>query len=138
MHAHAWCRLANNIAHTGQIAFLQRFKRPSLDVLLKHMPEVEAMRFLHNVVDLSQLECKLKDTNFSGDGEKIVEEVRMYMCTCICAISGLNWTHAPNLSRIFIWIYVSSLQTLETVVAHVRISCGVSSAAFMSTSSEKV
>ena len=66
-----------------QINFLQMYKRPSLDVLLKHMPKVEALRFLHDVVDLSQLEYKLKH-DFSGDGEKVMEQV----CMCVCVRVG--------------------------------------------------
>ena len=66
-----------------QINFLQRYKRPSLDVLLKHMPEVEAMRFLDDVVDVCHLERKLKQ-KFPGDGNKLVEEVRLYESVCVC------------------------------------------------------
>ena len=74
---HVLRNLASNIAHTGQINFQERFKTPSLDVLKKYMREVEALRFLHNVVNLDELKCKLKGKNFPGNGEKIVEEVRL-------------------------------------------------------------
>ena len=75
---------ANNTMHLWQINFLQRYKQPSLDVLLKHMPEVEAMQFLDDVVDVCHLERKLKQ-KFPGDGNKVVEEVRVceYVCACV-------------------------------------------------------
>ena len=50
-------------------------------MLLKHMPEVEAMRFLHDVVDVSQLGGKLKR---KFPGEKVVEEVCVCVCVCVC------------------------------------------------------
>ena len=68
--------LGQQYLHPWQINFLEWYKRPTLDVLLKHMSEVEAMRFLHDVVDVSQLEDKLKQ-NFPGDGDKVVEEVHL-------------------------------------------------------------
>ena len=74
---------SNNTMRPWQINFLQRYKRPSLDVLLKHMPEVEAMRFLDDVVDVCHLERKLKQ-KFPGDGSKVVEEVRLCECVCVC------------------------------------------------------
>ena len=70
----------NNAMYPWQINFLQRHKRPSLDVLLKHMPEVEAMRFLHDVVDVSQVEGKLKQ---KFPGEKVVKEVCVCVCLCV-------------------------------------------------------
>ena len=75
--------------HTRQINFLQRYKRPSLDVLLKHMPEVEAIQFLDDVVDVCHLERKLKQ-KFPGDGNKVVEEVRFceYVCACVFGEGG--------------------------------------------------
>ena len=63
--------LANN-DHTVQIKFLQEHKEPSLRVLLRHMPEAEALRFLHGVVDVSGLGRKLQKRY---QGEKVVEEV---------------------------------------------------------------
>ena len=74
---------ANNTMHPCQIDFLKKYKQPSLDVLLKYMPEVEAMRFLDDVVDVSHLERKLKQ-KFPGDGNKLVEEVRLYESVCVC------------------------------------------------------
>ena len=63
--------------------FKRRWKKQSLDVLLKYMPEVEAMRFLDDVVDVCHLERKLKQ-KFPGDGNKLVEEVRLYESVCVC------------------------------------------------------
>ena len=79
---------ANNTVHPWQINFLQRHKRPSLDVLLKHMPEVEAMRFLHDVVDVCHLESKL---NQKFPGEKVMEEVCVCLCVrCACDCVGVR------------------------------------------------
>ena len=73
----------NNTMHPWQIDFLKKYKQPSLDVLLKHMPEVEAMRFLDDVVDVCHLERKLKQ-KFPGDGNRVVEEVRLCESVCVC------------------------------------------------------
>lgn len=58
---------------------METYKPRSLGVFLRHMPEAEALRFLHDVVDVHQLERKLTK-NFSG--EKVVEEVRWVRFVC--------------------------------------------------------
>ena len=103
MRARVCCGLGQQYPHPWQIDFLQRHKQPSLAVLLKHMPEVEAMRFLHDVVDVSQLEGKLKQ-NFPGDGEKVVEEVRLCVCVCL----GVGW---DAVMWVFMWKNTGSLHT---------------------------
>ena len=52
-------------------------------MLLKHMSEVEALRFLHDVADVAHLERKLKQKFL---GEKVVQEVwlRVGLCGCGC------------------------------------------------------
>ena len=57
-------------------------------MLLKHMPEVEAMRFLHDVVDVCHLERKLKQ-RFPGDDEEVVKEVRICVCVLVCLCACL-------------------------------------------------
>ena len=54
-------------------------------MLLKQrvMPEAEAMRFLHGVVDMAELADKLKK-RFLDNGDMLVEEVRLCVCVCVC------------------------------------------------------
>ena len=129
VHAVFW---ANNAMDPWQINFLQRYKRPSLDVLLKHMPEVEAMQFLDDVVDVYQLERKLKQ-KFPADGNTVVEEVRLCESVCVCAFAGtMGRGHLSIL-----WENTDSLHTRYTVVAPVQCS-GVHSVSFLHTSKKKV
>ena len=79
---HVLYNLVSNVEHTGQIDFEERFKRPSLNVLKKYIREVEAMKFLHNVVSLKQLASKLKQ-NSRGNGEEIMKQVRLCISMCI-------------------------------------------------------
>ena len=76
-------RFLLKVAAAEDQQFKRRWKKQSLDVLLKYMPEVEAMRFLDDVVDVSHLERKLKQ-KFPGDDNKLVEEVRLYESVCVC------------------------------------------------------
>ena len=48
------------------------YKVRSLELLLRHMPEAEALMFLHDVVDVSHLERKLKK---GFPGKTLLEEV---------------------------------------------------------------
>ena len=58
---------------------METYKPWSLLLLRRHMSEAEALRFLHDVVDVHQLERKLTQ-KFSG--EKVVEEVRWVRFGC--------------------------------------------------------
>ena len=111
VHAVFW---ANNTMDPWQINFLQRYKRPSLDVLLKHMPEIEARQFLDEVVDVCHLERKLKQ-KFPGDGNIVVEEVSLCESVCACAFAGtMGRGHVSIL-----WNKTDSLHAPYTVVAPV-------------------
>ena len=112
---------ANN-SRTLQINFLERHKEPSLDVLLKHMPEVEALRFLHDVADVCHLERKLKK-NFP-DGT-VVEEVPL------CVFVG-------DMMRLgILWKNTVFLHTHKTILSPAHTS-GMRSVYSPSTSIEKV
>ena len=52
-------------------------------MLLRHMPEAEALRFLHDVVDVPQLESKLK-RDFLGT--KMLEEVPPFFRVFVHAV----------------------------------------------------
>ena len=68
---------AKNTVRPWQIHFLEKYKRPTRNVLLKHMvPEAEAQQFLDGVEDVHHLERKLKQ-KFPDDGNSVVEEVRL-------------------------------------------------------------
>ena len=53
------------------------------------MPEAEAMRLFHGIVDMAQLERRLKH-KLSHDADHLLEEVRLFVgvdvhiCVCKC------------------------------------------------------
>ena len=86
------------------------------------------MQFLDDVVDVYHLERKLKQ-NFPGDGNKVVEEVRLceYVCACVLGGGTVGRSHVSIL-----WNNTDSLHTLYTVVAPVQ-SSGLHSVSFLNT-----
>ena len=70
-----------------QLNFLQRRKWPCLSVLLKHrvMPEAEAMRFLHGVVDMTEVADKLKQKFQDEAVDRLVEKVSFCGSVCVSA-----------------------------------------------------
>ena len=92
-------------------------------MLLKHMPEVEAMRFLHDVVDVCHLERKLKQ-RFPGDDEEVVKEVRLslsflslslslsvYVFSCVCVFFVCVGAGCDAVMRMFMRKITWSLHT---------------------------
>ena len=60
-------------------------------MFLRHMSEAEALRLLHDVVDVHHLERKLKQ-NFSG--EKVLEEV--CWVRFVCGVGVHLWLNKMN------------------------------------------
>ena len=87
---HVYIVTSNNIPALLQmeavaVASFPKYGRLWLNVLLKHniMPEVEAMRFLHDLVDIYEVVDKLK-LKFPGDTDLLADEVRLFLCAnCI-------------------------------------------------------
>ena len=68
-----------------QLDFASKLKWPCLSMLLDHgcMHEAEAMRFLHGVVDMTDLADKLTQ-KFPEDAGGLIEEVRL----CVYVVRG--------------------------------------------------
>ena len=77
-------------------------------MLLRHMPEAEALRFLHDVVDVPQLESKLK-RDFLGT--EMLEEVAPF---CRVFVHAVEHDHVDTFARLLAhtlncrWICVNS------------------------------
>jgi len=133
---HVQC--ANNFVH---------MKRRCLGVLLEHrvMPEAEAMRFLHGIVDMAQLAGKLKQ-KLPDDADRLVEEVCLFagvgihacMCVCtwirVCARVCVSGGCSRGLER----TCVPCATSTPTVIARSTTRCGPRSVSSLDILNEKV